>query len=207
MVDFTDKEETILRVAMDVFLEKGRHGAKMQEIADRAGINKAMLHYYFRSKENIYAQIFESVFLRMISNLFAAVDSSTDFKTHLRSLIGKLIDTMKTDVKIPLFVARELSEGGETVGKIVSKMVQDEKLNGPEYMVKTILKAKENGEIREIGDPRQFMITVIGACIYFFVAEPIFFAIFPKDENFDRDKFLEDRKEAVFNVLYNGIKP
>ena len=61
-----ETKEKIIRVAHEVFLEKGLQGARMQEIADRAGINKALLHYYFRSKQSLFDAVFENVVKEVI---------------------------------------------------------------------------------------------------------------------------------------------
>jgi len=207
MADISIKEEAILAAAMDVFIEKGRHGATMQEIADRAGINKAMLHYYFRSKENIYGRIFESVFLYMINSFLINFNDSDVFEVNLRKFIGNVHDIIKNNPKIPLFIARELGEGGATVSRIVSQLSQGNIIDGPRRIIAHINAARDRGEIRNADDPRQLMMTIIGSIVYFFIAEPIFKALFPVPPDFDRNKFIEERKEAIFNVIYYGIKP
>ncbi len=58
----SDTEEQILKAARKLFENKGFNGARMQEIADEAGINKSLLHYYFRSKEGLFDQIFLEAF-------------------------------------------------------------------------------------------------------------------------------------------------
>ena len=62
-------EKTILEAAKKVFLDKGFDGARMQEIADEAGINKALLHYYFRSKDKLFDAIFEEAFKQFLPNI------------------------------------------------------------------------------------------------------------------------------------------
>ena len=55
-------EQKILDAAKEVFQKKGMTGARMQEIADKAGINKALLHYYYRTKEKLFEKAFEAAF-------------------------------------------------------------------------------------------------------------------------------------------------
>ena len=68
-------EEKILKAAIDVFLEKGYDGARMKDIADRAKINKALLHYYFRSKENLFVTAFEQQFNMFDKMMLATITS------------------------------------------------------------------------------------------------------------------------------------
>ena len=104
MVKPVDKEEIILRAAMDVFVEKGQYGAKMQEIADKAGINKALLHYYYRSKEKLYIHIFKFIFKKISSEILELLRSELPFKDFLRTFISKYIDLLNKNHRFPVFI-------------------------------------------------------------------------------------------------------
>ncbi|HGY55741.1 MAG TPA: TetR family transcriptional regulator [Caldithrix abyssi] len=205
MVNSLDKEELILKTAMDVFIEKGRHGAKMQEIADRAGINKALLHYYFRTKEKLYAKIFEYLINKNLSELFELFDADLPFADFLRFFISGYMDVINKNPKIPLFMLKELSEGGGTVKAILTNLRNSGKLD-KNKIVKKIEQAVKDGEIAPV-DPLQLIGTVIGSCLFFFIAEPIFKTIFIEEDNFDRQAFIEQRKEAVYQTILYGILP
>jgi TetR/AcrR family transcriptional regulator len=66
---YSETERKILQAAREVFQRKGLYGARMQEIADAAGINKALLHYYFRNKDKLFDAIFSDVFQNFIPGL------------------------------------------------------------------------------------------------------------------------------------------
>ncbi len=197
-------EEIILQNAMDVFIEKGRHGARMQDIADRAGINKAMLHYYFRSKDKLYAQIFELVFVKYFGELLDVFKEENRFETTLKSFINRYIDILDENPRLPVFVASEMLEGGSIVEEIISSLIRSDKFQVPHKMIHAIDRAVKSGEIVAV-DHVNLMMNVIGACIYFFIAEPVFRAIFSMDNDYDRKKFIEDRKKAIFENIYYGI--
>ena len=205
MVNPQDKEEIILKSAMDVFIEKGRHGAKMQEIADKAGINKALLHYYFRSKEKLYARIFENLIKRNLADLIAIFQEDLPFKDFLKSFIFGYIDLINRNPKVPLFMLKELSEGGKTVKSILTHL-QDSGTLDLTNVVQKIEKAMRDGEIIK-QDPKQLIATVLGSALYFFIAEPIFRTLFIDEANFDREAFIEERKEAVYQTILYGIMP
>ncbi len=65
----SETEKKIINAATAVFMEKGKDGARMQEIADKAGINKALLHYYFRSKEKLFTNVFNLEIPKVITNI------------------------------------------------------------------------------------------------------------------------------------------
>ena len=199
------KEEQILHAAMQVFVEKGRHGARMQEIADRAGVNKAMLHYYFRSKDKLYATIFRMVLQRYARQFQFSIDASAGIETILRSFIDGFIEMLSHHPRLPMFIARELSEGGAIVSRVVGEMIDEGIFTVPRTMLHIIEERRDRGEIENVDDPVQFVITLLGGCVYFFIAEPLIGVILPMEET-DRDVFIAARKEALFRHLCFGIK-
>ena len=204
MTATTNTESKIIDAAMEIFSEKGRHGAKMQEIADRAGINKAMLHYYFRNKENLYRTIFKTAFSNIFNKLESSVDFNAGFDVQMKQIINCYIDMLSKHQKLPLFISRELGEGGATARSVVKEYFKTGRLH--HHLRESMMKAMNTGNIIPV-DPRQLIITIIGSSLFFFIAEPIVFTIFPGEDDFDRKKFLEERKEAIFNTLYYGLKP
>jgi len=200
-----NKEILILQTAMDVFIEKGRHGAKMQEIADKAGINKALLHYYHRSKEKLYAKIFEFLFWQSLGDLIKLFETDLPFKQHLQLFINSYIDLLDRNPKIPLFLLRELSEGGNVVKNVLNNLLESGKYN-PDPVINVITKAINNGEIIRM-DPRQIVATVLGSCLFYSIAEPIFTTIFIREGNFNRPKFIKERKKAIFKIISDGLSP
>jgi TetR/AcrR family transcriptional regulator len=199
------KEEIILEAAADVFIEKGWNGARMQEIADRAGINKTLLHYYFRSKQNLYDRILKQVFMNYFENLEPPLAAKGSFADSLRAFIDAFIDTTADNPKIPLFLLHELSQGGTTARRLLTDLIASGKTGIPHQVAGLIRRETAAGRIEEV-DPLHFLLTLLGACIYFFAAEPMIGLLFVNDPSFDRKRFLEERKESIFRVLYYGVK-
>ncbi len=200
-----NKEELILQTAMQVFIEKGRHGAKMQEIADKAGINKALLHYYYRSKEKLYTKIFEFLIWNNVSEVFNLFDEDLSLNEFLRKFIYSYTDLLSKNPKIPMFLLRELSEGGSTVKAVLKNLVDSNKFS-VEKPLAIINKAMKQDEMVEM-DPLQFIGTLVGSCLFFFIAEPIFSTLFVDETSFDRLRFIEERKEAIYQTILYGIIP
>ena len=199
-------EEKILDAAMDIFLDKGLYGAKMQEIADKAGINKAMLHYYFRSKDKLYAHVFEKVFSGLFGQLHYVFATNDPFKVKVTNFVNSYIDLIKQNPRIPSFIIREIGEGGETAAMVLNKITTEQKNVLPLTFIQSVRMAIQNKEIRNL-DPRQLVVTILGACVFFFVAEPIINVFLEKDTNYDRSIFLEERKNAIIDTIFNGINP
>ena len=85
-------EEKIMEAAKIVFMKYGLYGARMQDIADKAGINKALLHYYFRSKERLFDKIFEQALSRYFDNMQVWTDETLSLKEKIFKFIESIID-------------------------------------------------------------------------------------------------------------------
>lgn len=180
----------------------------MQEIARRAGINKTLLHYYFRSKENIYRKILERVFARFFSEIEGVLDSEQVFPDALRAFIDGIFGVLTANPRVPLFMMQELSRGGKTVQEILTTTLTRQRISLPQHFIGLIRREQAAGRIGPV-NPFQFMVTLLGACIWFFIGEPIVAAVMQATDAatpYDRARFVEERKEEIFNVLYYGVK-
>ena len=74
--EYTETEKKIFLAALEVFGREGRNGARMQQIADLAGINKALVHYYFRSKDKLYEEVLSYVVDHFLTDLGRTLENS-----------------------------------------------------------------------------------------------------------------------------------
>jgi AcrR family transcriptional regulator len=196
-------EEKIIKAAAEVFMEKGRDGARMQEIADLARINKALLHYYFRSKEKLFSKVFHLEIPKIISNVFKVYDDSEDFKVFLESFIDKYIDNIYPRKNLLRFL---LWVNDKTKQEIAKIFVESFRKRGfkENPLVSKIERSIKEGQIRPV-DPSNFAMSLIGMCIFPIVGGPIVEKIFPGTKVNDK-KYIENRKKEIFNLIWNGIK-
>jgi len=106
-------EQQILNAARQVFLEKGLSGARMQDIADKAEINKAMLHYYFKNKELLFETIFQETAGKLFPHFDKLMDSDLNFFDKIRSIVSSYIEMVSQNPYLPLFVISELNKNPE----------------------------------------------------------------------------------------------
>lgn len=197
-----EAEERIFRAALEVFAMKGKDGARMQEIADLAGINKAMLHYYFRSKDKLYEAVFEYVFKRFaLREMQATLETADSYKDALRAFISGFIDVHLEDMAVVRLMVNENLAGGTTMGAIIAR--RDHDTSPPSMFVKQTKAAIERGEIRPV-DPHHMMLTIISSCIFFLIWAPTVKIKFP-NANDDWHAFVEARKQHIFEMLYYGL--
>jgi TetR/AcrR family transcriptional regulator len=205
MEKIRETEEIILSAAMEEFIEKGRHGTKMQHIADRAGVNKALLHYYYRNKEKLYTKIFKIVYKKFYAEFIKLINADRPFLEILQSFIPTYMNLLNKNPKIPLFIMKELSEGGKTIRNVLMNTIEEE-ISEAKQFESLIQKAIDRGEIVSL-DPAQLIATIIGSCLFFFIAEPIFTTLVTTEKQFDREKFIKERQQAIFTTITMGIIP
>lgn len=200
---YTETQEKIFDAALIVFSKKGKDGARMQEIALEAGINKALLHYYFRSKDRLYEAVFKHVFQVFMTALRGPMSESESFPDQLRGFIDTLISTHAAHPEISRFWVQENLSGAPVVGPMLRSYIEENPDRAPTLFIKRMAAAVQAGEIRSV-DPFQTFVTIVGACVFFFLAFPTLSAINPALAQ-DRDAAVEARKTHLFDLLYNGL--
>jgi len=178
----------------------------MEEIARHAGINKALLHYYFRSKEKLYQVIFQREFKRVIGDLSASISPDLNTPQFLQSFISTYMERIRQNPHVIQFMLWEIRSGGENVKKILQEVFSSAEINfTPHRVIERLKQAIKKGEIRRT-DPHQLLLSIISLCIYTFVAGPIIQAIFPEIDPLD-GSFIRKRKSEIFQLVWHGIKP
>lgn len=193
-------EEKILNAARKVFTTKGMAGARMQDIADEAGINKALLHYYFRNKEMLFETIFTKLsqgFWQQISSIF---DSDEPLFTKIQSFCGIYIDKVLQNPYLPLFIMYELNQRPVN---FVKKMFQNNPPN-PAKLIAQIQVEVKAGNIRPIA-PQQLIMNMISMCVLPFIGKPMFMSVMNMDEKTFTD-LMQKRKTEVPEFIINSIK-
>ncbi len=197
-------EHRILLAAEQVFLEKGMAGARMQDIADRAGINKALLHYYFRSKEKLFDAIFEANFKQFIPVLDKVIQENMDLKTALKRLANLYYELLTAKPYLPIFILTEINRNpGQIETNLINKM-------GIRGVINRIIEKMKNEQTIQ-ADPRQVVISTISAIIFPFVARQLLIPlVFENDpENFQQ--FMDDRRDflplMIDSLFQQFVKP
>ena len=199
-----DTERKILEAAGKIFMKKGRLGASMQDIADEAGINRTLLHYYFRNKEKLFDTIFSKVISRVFPTLVAAFVSDRPFMEKIRIFVATYTDMLKENPYLPVFVFQEISLNPERLASII----QHEGID-PDIMLRGLSKEMESLGIIDM-DPRHMIANMLGMVIFPYIGRTLFQKVAFKDDTEAYEQFLEDRKEQVprfVNLALQGPGP
>ncbi len=193
-------EEHILEVARKVFMENGYDGTSMQMIANEAGINKSLLHYYYRSKDRLFHQIFEKVFSQFVPHLGVIFMSEMTLEEKVRAFTDRYMDVFLENPLIPIFVMQELSKNPQNL----AQLIRDAGIN-PELMINKITESLQQEDI-EMKDPRHFLVNLIGLCVFPFAARPLIQRMMFANDEEAYTQFLEQRKKEVSDFMINAIR-
>src|ERR1039457_636211 len=116
-------EEIIFEAAQTVFVQKGFDGARMQEIAETAGINKALLHYYYRTKEKLFNAIFERVISHFIPKVLDFIESDKTVLEKIEFFVHTYIDVILSNPFIPHFVINEINRNPAHIAEMLGKHI------------------------------------------------------------------------------------
>lgn len=196
-----DAEIIILEAARKVFIRKGLDGARMQEIADEAGINKALLHYYFRSKD----KLFKTVFVEAMAKFFPAmivVLASKDLtiEKKIEQFVHHYISVIKNNPFIPAFIINELNKNPEQLTEFfVSSGIDTSKVT---KIIKDVI-AVELGITEQ--QARHFVVNIVSLCVFPFVGRPLIEKIVFQSNPKEYDHFLKEREKVIVGLIMRSL--
>ena len=201
-VDEQDTRERLLEAAHRVFLRSGTAKARTQEIANEAGVNKALLHYYFGTKAALADAVFEQQMMRFMPRIFGILGStSLDISAKVRRIVHEQIDFYRSHPYLLGFLAVELHTEPDRIARLMAPV------GTPPVAVlgAQLQRAADAGEIRRV-PVEQFVATLMGAIAIPFLLRPILSKFLSLHG--DRfEAFLEERKEWLPDFILGGLRP
>jgi len=193
-------EEKIYEAARRIFVLKGMEGARMQEIADEAGMNKALLHYYFRSKENLFEAVFKDIFTKFFSRVKGTLFSDITAKEKLAIFIDNYIDLITANPYVPQFIINEINRDPK-----VLKSLMFESGIEPQKILEMFLHEVKSANGSKL-DPRHIVVSLLGMLIFPFAGRPLLQLIYFNDDVEAYNQFLNERKEIVKKMILKFIE-
>ena len=190
--------------ATEVFTRKGFSAARTEDIAKQAGINRALLHYYYRDKQSIFNIIFEVRFKEFFHGLFVIFEADDlSFFEKLRRMIEHEIGTLLRHPDLARFIITEVGQNPERLLEYGKKLGVN-----PRLLLNTFEKQVEleigTGLIRSI-QGRQLLMNIMSLCIYPFVAKPIIQTMMQLNE-VSFSEMMEVRKKEVYEFIITSIR-
>ncbi|OJJ23488.1 hypothetical protein BKI52_03755 [marine bacterium AO1-C] len=194
-------EQKILDVATEVFQQKGYTGARMQDIADKAQINRAMLHYYYRNKEKLFEGIFQNAFQKLIPSMNEIFDADLPLFDKIRQVVNNYITLVFQNRNLPLFVLHELQQNPE---RFVENFFTQNTRPNPTKLILQIQEEVKAGNIRPIM-PQHLVMNMLSLCMFPFIGQPVFQQVFQMTDA-QYDQLLESRKTEVAEFIIESIR-
>jgi len=193
-------EKKILEAAHRVFLHKGMSGARMQEIANEAGINKALLHYYFKNKELLFISVFRVALGQFIPRLQSALTSNLSFADKLKEISVNYHEMLMENPYLPSFILQEVNREPEKLIALFKDAGVDQ------HLVLSLLQKEIEGYLGIAIDPRHFLLSLLSLVIFPILSMPMMCGLFFENNTQEYKAFLEERKWLIPEVLLGGIK-
>jgi TetR/AcrR family transcriptional regulator len=198
-----DSRTKILLAARSVFVEKGKDGARMEQIAETAGVNKAMLHYYFTSKDLLYEEVFRDVFKTIFPIILEIVNSSDPFRKKIECMIDHYIRFLSDNPDFPRLMGSELGRGGDTLKKIMASGELHTYLQHEIPFIDMVKQGIKNREAKPV-DAMHTIVSLMGMIIFPFLAQPLLETLLPIPRE-DYASFLKGREKHIMKILDGGI--
>lgn len=196
------KEETekkIIKAAREVFIEKGLQGARMQEIADRAGINKALLHYYFRSKDKMFDAVFQDIAREIIPVFTEKLNTEKNIQELLKSFIGFYNGVFRKNPYLPQFFFHEIWQHPDKLAAFMKSEAVD-----PAKLI-----AENKHRIPQDDGTNYFMehmiANVLGMTLFPHIARPLFQRLLFENDDVAYDQFLSERTDFLVKLIGGAI--
>ncbi len=194
-------EDRIFEAATEVFIEKGLDGSRMQDIADRAGINKSLLHYYYRSKDKLFNTVFEMIAMKMLKKFAPVFEGNLTFEEKIRFFFREHISFLQKNPRLPAFLLNEINRHPERIRKFLANV------NIVSFY--DLLYSQHREELDRYGITRekfpQIMTTMASISVFPFAAKKLLEELFGK-VGLKFDDYIEVRKTFAADFVISALK-
>jgi AcrR family transcriptional regulator len=204
-----DTEARILDAAHVVFLRHGTAGARMQEIASEAGVNQALLHYYFRTKERLSSAVFRRAASQLLPRAIELLASDTPLDDKVARIVQLELDHLSRSPYLPGYIISELHHHPERVRQLIAALTG---MMPEDLRPKVVSKVREQldagaqaGAIRPMAAD-QFIVNLMSLCIFPFAARPMIMALLGLDQQ-GFERFIDRRREELATFFLGALRP
>lgn len=204
-----DTEARILNAAHTVFVRRGTSGARMQEIAAEAGVNQALLHYYFRSKDRLSKAAFERAASQLMPAVLHVLTSDIDLAAKVVRIVELELDHLARVPYLPGYIVSEVTHHPERARQLITAITgRLPEEAGPRVIAALraqIGAAVERGQMRPIA-PEQFIVNLMSLCIFPFAARPMIVTMLGMDQH-AFDQFIARRRQELAAFFLGALRP
>lgn len=205
-MDNQQMEDRIKAVAQQLFLEQGFAATSTTQIAREAGCTQALVHYYYRTKENLFRQIFLEQIQAAMDVVVRSLNNDVPFDEFLGNAISLYFDTLMKDPRLPYFALEELVSNPER-----RKYLRENIVKKPQYAMyymqldARVRHEQQAGRLVQV-DTSDIIFSVASLTVFNFIGLPMYRDLLERNDEQVRE-FLLHRKKEVIRLILNGLKP
>jgi AcrR family transcriptional regulator len=193
-------EERIFEAATEVFIDKGMDGARMQDIASHAEINKSLLHYYFRTKDQLFNAVFEMLARKILKKFAPVFDEKLSLEDKIRFFFREHISFLQENPKLPGFILNEINRNPARIKKLLRNVDFDK--------VWQLFYDQHKDDLNKYNISKasmpQLMISIAAMSVFPFAARGILEGVLAKSA-IDFNDFMEERKQFAADFVIKAI--
>ena len=198
-------ELAILNAAEELFIEKGYALTSTTAIARKAGCSQAMVHYYYRSKEQLFSLVFRNKVAPFIASFMEVKNEHLSFSERLDALIRRHFDILLQNKQIPLIIFNEVLTNEKLTKKLLITM-KDLPLPFLSHLQTDLDAEYRAGNIRKIHSI-DLVLQIASMNVMGVLIIPTFYKLLMGATEEEMSKMMEDRKESIVHFIMNSIKP
>lgn len=196
-------EEQILLVAKELFMQFGYEGVSTTQVAKAVGCNQALVHYYYRTKQNLFKIICQQEIQKMLKILADIPQEDISFEDFIEKIIEAQIGFLKNNPDAPFFIIGELRHNSEVL-KMMRELFSE---FGKEILskIRMFVEMKQRkGELNDVS-VEDLLIDIVSLDVMSFVGQVLFTQILEMDSQ-TQEAFLERRKTHIKKLILSNIK-
>lgn len=201
----TDTEQQILTAAERLFVTQGFKATSTTDIAREAGCNQTLVHYYYRTKENLFQKVFDAKFEQLFSLIRKPLFEECDFFRKLENIVDVYFGIVQKNKSVPMFILNELLSNKERMEKAKDSF-RSNHFREEVYAKysESVYEARKKKMIRDV-EPIDLLFDIVSLVVMSVMVAPVYSDYFSKGKSGEKE-FIERRKTEVKRLLLNGLK-
>lgn len=194
-----ENKKIIIQSATRLFSRYGKAGVSMADIARESGVNKALIYYHFRNKEDLYRLIFQMELKKMVNELHDGIFQRNRQNNLPRMLIENFVWYWQQNPAVLRLLIYEINSGADLLIKLIRTAKTDE-ISHKIYNIFKLVDATFSGKIDDANARVQRFINFMGLTMIYFLLEPFYDRLFDIPEELQQ-KFVEKRIDALTEMM------
>ena len=204
-----ETERRILDAAHAVFVRAGTAGARTLEIAKEAGVNPALLHYYFRTKERLAEAVFRRAAGQLLPAVVRILGSDAPLEDKVEQVVQVELQFLSKAPYLPAYILSELAHHPDRAPQLIAAVTGEVPVAIGTHL-RSVLATQIDARVRDRTmhpiSPDQFAVNLLALCVFPFAARPLFMALFGIDQK-GFEQFIDRRRRELAPFFLRALRP